>query len=52
MNDECRRDDNGGTWWKSDVNAQIPEDHVSPCIWIVISKGGDCAPAKSKIGAI
>ena len=52
MNDECRRNDNSRAWRKSNVNAKIPEDHVSPNVGIECSKGGYCAPAKRKIGAV
>jgi hypothetical protein len=52
MNDECRGDEDGGAWWESNVNFQIPEDHMPPSIRIKGAKGGDCAPAKRKIGAV
>ena len=39
-----------GTWWKLNVNTEIPEDNVSPNVRIKFAKGGYCEPAKCKIG--
>ena len=52
MNDECRGNYDGGTGWESNVDAKLPEDHVSPLIRIEIAKGSDCTPAKCEIGTV
>jgi len=52
VKNECRGNDAGGARWKLNVDSHIPEDHVPPHIRIKFAKGCDCAPAKSKIGAV